>query len=266
MRIHFRYEALDSREQRVARLLGRLSQTFTMASFGGHPDLAPTICTYRAYFFRPEKDPFSGNYEAVLDPYRIDLMNAAAALTPVRLLQQVYAASQQGDPTAFLLWHATPRLAEDRDPGRVSLLHSVSNYTRRMVTPPCQWDVGNFANRGDMSYGTAPLANWDPTYLHLSPDVYVPSAAAIDTSLSGDANLTLLGPYGVVDAGAEIIRCCKTVYIPAPYVGLLLGTNLTLIEACNCLRGDIVKATAEDAYRPLIEWICAAIVRAGPDT
>ena len=70
-----------------------------------------------------------------------------------------------------------------------------------------------------MSYGTAPLVEWDPTYLHLALAVYVPSAAYINTSLSGDANLMLLGPYEAGDVGVEIIRCRKTVYVPAPYVG-----------------------------------------------
>ena len=103
MRINFRYEALDSREQRVARIWDRQSRIFTMSRLGGQPGLASTICTHRAYFSRPETDPFSGNYEAVLDPYRVNLMNAAAALTPASVSQQIYAASQQGDPTTFLL-------------------------------------------------------------------------------------------------------------------------------------------------------------------
>ena len=93
--IHFRYEALDSREQRVARLWDRQYRPFTMAGLGGQPDLAPTICTYRAYFSCPETDLFSGNYEAVLDPYRVDPMNADAALTPASVSQQIYTASQQ---------------------------------------------------------------------------------------------------------------------------------------------------------------------------
>ena len=106
--------------------------------------------------------------------------------------QQVYAASQQGDPTALLLWHATPELAKDQDPSRVSLLHSVSHYASQMGIPPCQWDDWTFANRGDVSYSTAPLAEWDPTYFHLAPVVYVTSAAAIETSLSSGVNLKLL--------------------------------------------------------------------------
>ena len=102
-------------------------------------------------------------------------------------------ASQQGEPTAFLLWHVTPGLAEDWDPGRISLLHSVSYYASRMGRPPCKWDDGTYVNRGDVSYDTAPLAVWDPIYLHLAPAVYVPITAAIDTSLSSNANITLLG-------------------------------------------------------------------------
>ena len=119
--------------------------------------------------------------------------------------QQVYAASQQGDPAAFLLWQEKPGLAKDQDPGRISLLHSVSNYASWMGRSPCQGDDGTFANRGDVSYGTAPLEKWDPTYLHLALSVYVPITAAIKTSLAGDANLTLLRPYGAGDAGFEII-------------------------------------------------------------
>ena len=101
-----------------------------MAGLDGQPDLAATICTYRAYFSRPETDPFSSNYEAVLDPYWVDPMNAAAARTLASMSQKIYAASQQGDPIAFLMWHATPGITKDQDPGRVSLLHSVIHYAR----------------------------------------------------------------------------------------------------------------------------------------
>ena len=50
-----------------------------MAGLGSPPNLVPTICMYRAYFSSPETDPFAGGYEAVLEPYRIDPMNADAA-------------------------------------------------------------------------------------------------------------------------------------------------------------------------------------------
>ena len=108
-----------------------------MAGLISQPDLAPPIRMYRAYFSRPENDPFIGDYTAVLDPYRVDPINAAAAPKPTSVAHQIYATSQQGDPTAFFLWHATPGLTLDQYPGRVSLLHSVIYYASRMGRPLC---------------------------------------------------------------------------------------------------------------------------------
>ena len=122
-----------------------------------------------------------------------------------------------------------------------------------MGQPSSNWDNGKFANRGDVSYVTAPLAVWDPTYLDLTPAIYVLSASAIDTSRAGDSNITLLEPYGALDAGVEIIRCSKTLYVPMPYVGLLLSVDLSPVEAYNRLREEIFNAAAEAVCRPIID-------------
>ena len=74
-----------------------------MAGLIGQPYLAPPIRTYRSYFSCPETYPFSGNYTNVLDPYRMDPINTAATPTPASVAQHIYAASYQGDSTAFLL-------------------------------------------------------------------------------------------------------------------------------------------------------------------
>ena len=91
------------------------------------------------------------------------------------------------------MWHATPGLTVDRDPGRVSLLHSVSHYASRMGRPLCCWDDENFANRGDMTYCTAPLAQWDLAYLHLAPVVHILSETVINTTIARDLDLKMLG-------------------------------------------------------------------------
>ena len=69
-----------------------------------------------------------------------------------------------------------------------------------MGRPPCCWDDETFANRGDVTYGTAPLAQWDPAYIRFAPAVHVPIAAMIYAAIAGDANLKMLGPYGAGDA------------------------------------------------------------------
>ena len=122
------------------------------------------------------------------------------------------------------------------------------------------------SNRGDVTFGTAPLAHWDPAYLHLAAAVHVPSAAMIDAAIVGDAGLKMMGPYGAGDTGVESVCCRKTVYVPAPYVGLLLSGDLTPIEAWQRLRGAIVNAATEDACRPIVDWLRAALTRSGPDT
>ena len=129
-----------------------------------------------------------------------------------------------------------------------------------MGRPANKWDDRTLSNRGDVSYSTATLAVWDLTYLHLAPAVYVPSAAAVETYLSGNPNVTLLGPYGAGDAGVKIICCRKTVYVPEPYVGLLLSADLSPVEAWNRLRGATVDPVAEAACWPIIDWLRVAIV------
>ena len=119
-----------------------------MAGLGGPHILMPTISTYRAYFSSPETNPFSGEYQVVLEPYLIDPMNAAAAQTPESVSQQIYAASQQVYPIAFLLWYAPPGLSEDRDSGCVLLLHSISHYASRMGRPASKWDDRTFRKTG----------------------------------------------------------------------------------------------------------------------
>ena len=57
--------------------------------------------------------------------------------------------------------------------------------------PPCRWENETFVNQGDVSYGTAPLDQWDPAYLHLHPAILVPSAAVIDTAIDGYPDLKL---------------------------------------------------------------------------
>ena len=104
-----------------------------------------------------------------------------------------------------------------------------------------------------MTFGTAPLAHWDPAYLHLAAAVHVPSAAMIDAAIADDADLKMVGPYRAGDAGVESVRCRKTVYVPAPYVGLLLSGDLTPIEVWQRLRGAIVDAAAEGACRPIVD-------------
>ena len=71
-------------------------------------------------------------------------MNAGVAKTPARMSQQIYAASQKGDPTAFLMWHATPGKAKDCDPGRVTASEPVEAHFRYAALELREQQVARF--------------------------------------------------------------------------------------------------------------------------
>ena len=91
----------------------------------------------------------------------------------------------------------------------------------------------------------------------------MPSIAAIDTFLYGYPTINLLGPYGAGYTVAEITRCPKTVYVPDPYVGLLLGNNLTLVEVWKRLQ-VVMSMPPPRLCWPIIDWM-NVIDRSGPD-
>ena len=45
-----------------------------------------------------------------------------------------------------------------------------------------------------------------------------------------------------------------------------MSGDLTPVEAWQRLRGAIVDAAAEEAFRPIVDWLRAALTRSGPDT
>ena len=91
-----------------------------------------------------------------------------------------------------------------------------------MVRPASKWDDRTFVNQGYTSYGTASLEVCDPTYPHLALAVYVPSAAAVYTSLDGNPNITLLGPYGAGDAGGQNHTLLQDIVCPRHLYGLIV--------------------------------------------
>ena len=241
------------------------SQPLTMAGIGSPPALVPNICMYRAYFSSPETDLFSGDFEAVLGPYLIDLINTAAAQTLASVSHQIYAASHKKDPTAILLWNATHELTEDRNPGRVSLLHSLSHYASRIGYPASKWGDRMSANQEDVFYGTAPLAVWDPTYLHLAPSstclapaLYTP--LFLETPTSPSWYHTARETWGRNYTLPQDCVCPRAIH------GLIVGDIIFPVEAWNCLRGSIANAVAKAAFWPIIDWLRPAIFRSGPNT
>ena len=134
--------------------------------------MVPPLTTYREYFARDETNPFTDDYVSILSPYAVNPTNTTASPEPRQISWQLYAAAHEGDLTAFLLWTGTPGVIAADDPGRIHLLHSVSQYVPRLGQPPTAWDDQAFASIGDVLYGNVSMARCLGSYLHLAGDVY----------------------------------------------------------------------------------------------
>ena len=89
---------------------------------------------------------------------------------------------------------------------------------------------------------------------------YVPAESALDTTLAADATITLLGTYFQTNADVKAIKIRETVFIPSPFVGILLESNLSLVQAWAFSLGVIVTAGITKNCKTLLDWLCVALV------
>ena len=126
------------------------------------PILFYPMNTYWDYLSRTETNTFCGRYAAVLAMHSTDPASATATTAPANMAWLIYAASQEGITTKFLLWHQGAR---GRD-AQIVLLHSVSKYTSMMGLTLPYWYDRSFASNGDIACGTIACANWLPESIH----------------------------------------------------------------------------------------------------
>ena len=93
-----------------------------MAIPTGPPILVPPASNYQDFLSHADTYTFRSHYAAVLAPYTIG--PAAAAAAPDDVVRLIYAAEQEGVPTALLQWHQGAR----GKGAHIELLHLVSNY------------------------------------------------------------------------------------------------------------------------------------------
>ena len=158
------------------------------------PGLVPPFKTYREYFASEETNLFTDNFAAVMAPYALYPANATAAHEPAALAQQVYSSTMAGDPTAFLLCHPTLGFDSGDDPGRLSLVHSISRYDARISRPASPWDDEAFGTRGDIVMGLVSCVRWLPAYMRQTSTVVALTAGAMDSALAGDVDAPSLVP------------------------------------------------------------------------
>ena len=116
------------------------------------------------------------------------------------------------------------------------------------------WDNLYFTPKGEINCGIVSCANWQTSILHhIGSTINFFSDLAIDTTLSLDPNMDLLGQFTAADVDVEPLHVRKTIYPPATFVGLFLEQDLMPMYEWNRLRCVIVDAGQEVDCRPTVD-------------
>ena len=172
-----------------------------------------TFQSYCHYFAQPQHDPFNGDYTEVLAPYRIPLANQDVP-TPITVQTLSLNCASQNVLTAFLLQH---------DDELLHVYLQLAKFHTRMGLPATQWDKQMYCQRGELYQNQAQLVMWNAAYFcQVNAAIRIPTRYTINNLYTGDNDTVSLGPFGDNDAGTEVVRICRTCYVPPAYVGMFL--------------------------------------------
>lgn len=207
--------------------------------------------TYREFYSDASRDPWGGDYTALLGQYA-----TTAATTPEQLLVRTLSYSQD-TPQAFAM------LAAGRDPalvGRIVLMHRPIRFP--ISVPPTQWDEMVMALEGDVLGGQiCTTVEWPAAGLRQAANggaIQVPTLANLDALFDGGPDVEVVGPYAANEVGTELIRTRNVMFVPPRYIPTLLGQSLTPRQAYLRLVGAVRTDGFELACAPLLDYLRAA--------
>ena len=78
--------------------------------------------------------------------------------------------------------------------------------------------------------GAVGCENWLLTFIHLfSINIYMSMSATIDTSITNISGIDIPRSFTYDGAGVSFLLIWKTLYMLNPFVGIILGVDLTLV-------------------------------------
>ena len=208
---------------------------------------------YRDWYSDVTRDPFIGNYPATYGHYAINAVN-----TPAEVRNRVFANGNTGVPIGHVLL-VRPATAAAGDPGTIQGFHRTVRYAAGLggATP---FDNVGYAFLGDVHNGQLPhTVVWSDSYFNQVGDTQVPTSAYMDQLLAADPALQQVGPFAAGTADTEVVNTRYCMFIPNPYLTMLLDDCLTPREAWMQLRGAMVADGNVAACQPLIDWLRVAL-------
>ena len=220
---------------------------------------ATVFRTYREYY--TYTDPFGGNYAQALEPFSVPL-DQAAAITLQALAAQILAPSPTLAPVAFLKL-CRPVGAAANNPGQVCCFHRPQRFEARFGLPATPWDDTVFAFKGEVVRGQMPaVVNWAPNNFHqVNAQLRVPTNEMAQQLIAANPRPVLVGPFQNGDAGTEVVRVRRTIFVPPPYVPLFLEEDLEPVEAYSRAIAAITADQRVVECEPLLTWLRAAMTQ-----
>ena len=105
--------------------------------------------------------------------------------------------------------------------------------------PASRWDDQSFAFSGELVGGQVLTVCWDDSVFDPSGanPIVVGTELAIAEALSVDPSVELIGPHADGDKGTEEVSVRGAVYVPPPFVPLVMHGDLTPRQAWDRLGG-----------------------------
>ena len=222
---------------------------------GGHGVYAPGPRTYAEWYALRSNDPYNGAYTGVYSAQRSEPdATGVGPPTPAQILAGILA---DDSPQVYLGLNTTWA------PHRSFLIHRLVRVPRPQGRPGSQYQGQVVGQLGDVHDVGASYAALHPNSFRRLAAVHVPVIGEMAAQFAAAGDAPLLGPYTSNDAGTEPVVVRNLIFVPGPYVPLVIGNDLTPRELWVRLAGAIQADQRETACRPLLDWLRVAVTDPG---
>ena len=213
---------------------------------------APSVCSFSDLFADHTKDPLTGNYATLFQPFDIDINNVNNSTTPTVLRDLISSAGAQRQLLALA--------AINNSTAKVYICPQ--RFERSLGTPPSLIDGRLFAFDGDLYQNQGHTVEITNDCFTLVPNqVQVPTVGHILTQLAADPALEFFGPYAAQDANTEVVRVRKIIPILFKYVSLFLAREVSPRYFFEHIHPQMITDGIDNACAPFIRFFKIAITR-----
>lgn len=204
------------------------------------------ITSFAALYARPEADPYGGEYAGVLDTFSVQ--PGAAGWQQGRVRSTV-----MGAPDTMCNAYVGLFTDPAHPQGRTRLLHSPKRFPGVMGRPT-PYDNNCYAVLGDVVGTVATFVAFPIDSFNAAPQRTIPGTIAAAAALYAvDPNLQILDPVDPAAGGRDEV-VPNMIFVPAPYVPLLLERRLTPRQLVEEVLATVDGDGRTTSMAPFVTW------------